>query len=258
LRAYYAPNVPVPVISDLQMYNREILRGRKITAIKSAKTTPVNTWLVMEDGKAALITDEGGRAAWSRLTCGAGSVVDTGAIPINGMSALRIVGIRTDDGIYIAAAAEYPGERGDVFLDLWREYNDAGLLSQYRQPAVVYDAASRRTAELAENPEPGPGKYIGYPYESRMRTLPRGALGPTRSARARLRLLESHLPYIRGYPGGMVNRLVHPLWNTDLNEVKDGVINAPVPGNVEQDAAFEVFTSEPGPLSIICLTEEGD
>ena len=266
LRAYYAPNVPTPVIADAQMYNREILRNRKILSIRSSRAQPVTVWCVMEDGGAAVITDEGGRIAWSRVTCGAGAVADAAVIPVNGMSPLRVAAVRAEDGIYIGAAEDFLGEKGDVFLDLWREYNSAGLVSEYGSRAVIYDAAKRTAAPVTEYPppDPGEGKYIGYPYESRMRTLPgatAGALKPGRVAAVRLRLLESHLPFIKGHPSGTVNRVVHPLWGgseMELNAVKDGVVSVPIPGTVEQDAAFEVYTDVPEPLSVIMMIEEGD
>ena len=266
LRAYYAPNVPTPTIADAQTYNREILRNRKILSIRSSRAQPVTVWCVMEDGGVTVITDAGGRIAWSRVTCGAGAVADAAVIPVNGMSPLRVAAVRADDGIYIGAAADFLGEKGDVFLDLWREYNSAGLLSMYGSRAVIYDAAKRTAVSILDYPppDPGEGKYIGYPYESRMRTLPgatAGALKPGRVAAVRLRLLESHLPFIKGHPSGTVNRMVHPLWGgsePELNAVRDGVVSVPVPGTVEQDAAFEVYTDVPEPLSVIMMIEEGD
>jgi hypothetical protein len=263
MRAAYAPNVPVPQIEDLQEYNREILRGRKILGLRGARTSPSGVWCVMDDGKAAVFTDNGGKAAWARVSCGGGDIVDTGAVPSGGTGFLRFMGIRTEDGIYIGSATEEPGEKGDVFLDLWRDYNDARLVLDYGEKAVIYDAGTGTATPVkaAVLPEPGEGKYIGYPYTSRMRTLPgisARTLKPSRVATARFRLLESHLPFIKGYPDGAVNRLVHPLWGNDLNNVKDGVVGVPVPGNIGQDAAFEVFTDVPAPLSVICMIDEED
>jgi hypothetical protein len=263
MRAAYAPNVPVPQIEDLQEYNREILRGRKIRGLRGARTSPASVWCVMDDGNAAVLTDGGGKASWSRVSSGAGGIVDTGSAPTGGSGFIRFVGIRGSDGIYIGAAVEEPGQPGDVFLDLWREYGDARLVSEYGINAVVYDMAAGKAVPVssAELPEPGAGKYIGYPYTSRMRTLPGESaktLKPSRVASARFRLLESHLPFIKGYPSGIANRLVHPLWGASLNGARDGVASVPVPGNIEQDAAFEVYTDVPAPLSVICMIDEED
>jgi hypothetical protein len=52
--------------------------------------------------------------------------------------------------------------------------------------------------------------------------------------------------------------MVSPIWGDDLNAVNDGIADVPVPGNVELDAAFEVYTEQPAALSVICMkTEEG-
>jgi hypothetical protein len=174
--------------------------------------------------------------------------------------------IRTENGICIGIAAEEPGEKGkkgDVFPDLWRAYNNGPLVSEYGPGAAVRDSVSETLVPAGAwpPPEPGEGKYIGYPYESRFRTLPGNSartLSPSRVAAARFRLLESHLPFIKGHPGGMVNRMVHPLWAGRLDGVRDGVVAVPVPGAIEQDAAYEVFTSVPAPLTVVCMVEEED
>jgi hypothetical protein len=266
MRAVYAPNVPVPVIADAQMYNQEILRGRTIMGIRSARTVPVNTWVIMKDGGVAVLTDEGGRVSWSRVTIGDGEILDAGAIPVSGNSAMRLVAVRRDNGIYVGAAADAPGQPGDVFLDLWREYIDETSADGYGSGAVIYDTATREAVRLDKNnlPKGGGGKYIGYPYTSRIRTLPNvsaASLKPSRIPGARMRLLESHLPYIKGYPSGARNRMVNPLWgdsDREMNTPRDGVVPVLVPGNIEQDAAFEVYTDAPEPLSIACMITEED
>jgi hypothetical protein len=196
-----------------------------------------------------------------RVSSGAGEIIDAGAVPSGGAGMARIVAVRAADGIYIGIAPEDLGEKGDVFLDLWSEYANGSVAAQYGPGAAVYDSVAGETVPAEAQPEPGPGKYIGYLYESRFRTLPGNSartLSPSRVANARFRLLESHLPYIRGYPGGTVNRMVHPLWAGSLDGVKDGVVAVPVPGGIEQDAAYEVFTSVPAPLTVVCMIEEED
>lgn len=203
MRAFYQPNVPVPTIADVQKYNREILRGRDIIGIRSARTQPVNVWCVMGDGAVANITDEGGAAAWSRTSAAAGlKILDTAYAPVKGNSAFRIVAFKDSPasgagGIVIAGIDEAYAGAGDVFLDLWHPYTNMSLLEEYGANAVIYD-----------------GKVI-YPVTS-------------------------------------------PQWEGDLDAAGDGISDVPVPGNVELDAAYEVYTDIPGPLSIICLLSEED
>ena len=269
MRAVYAPNVPVPVIADAQMYNQEILRGRTIMGIRSARTVPVNTWCLMKDGGAAVLTDEGGAVSWSRVTSGSGEILDTGVIPVSGESAMRLVAVRLDNGIYVGAAADAPGQPGDVFLDLWRPYIDPVSADGYLFGAVIYDTMTREAvpidpADKSNLPDGGEGKYIGYPYTSKIRTLPNvsaASIKPSRIPGARMRLLESHLPYIKGYPSGARNRMVNPLWgdsDREMNTPRAGVVPVLGPGNIKQDAAFEGYTDAPEPLSIACMITEED
>jgi hypothetical protein len=258
MRAYWAPNVTAPVIGDMQKYNREILRGRKIISLKSARTLPVKVWCVLDDGTAAVITGAagGGLGAWSRVTSGAGDIIESAALPVNGMDALRAAVIRDREGrIMVCAAKDAPGEPGDVFLDAWQEYTSPAQLADYTEEALVWDRKTGEVWPASDSPAPGDDTFIGYPYTSRMRTLPLAeaqALKPARIARARFRFMESALPFIRGYPSGAVNRITAH----NPGRYLDGIADIPVPGNAELDAAFEVFTEEPEPLSIICFVTE--
>jgi hypothetical protein len=60
------------------------------------------------------------------------------------------------------------------------------------------------------------------------------------------------MPYIRGVPSGQTDKVVL----ISGERYVDGIADVPVPGAVERDAAFEVFTDEPEPLSVICLFSE--
>jgi hypothetical protein len=261
MKASYLPNVPVPNITDIQKYNTEILRNRNIISIRSAKTYPVDVWCVLEDGGVARIIDDEGKVAWSRISTTAGKFLDTAVLSIKGQTALRTVAVGNENGIYIAAAPEEPGLREDTYLDVWREYFSILELLDYTDEAYVYDAVTKELVSVKDAPEPGLNKFIGYLYESKLRTLPQPlaqALKPSRIARAKLRLMESHLPYIKGFPSGTQNRIVSPFWNDDLDTPLDGIVDVPVPGNVELDAAFEVYSDKPAALSIICMETEED
>jgi hypothetical protein len=265
MKAAYSPNVPVPEIADLQKYNVEILRGRNIVSLKAAKGKPLVLWCVADDGAVAVLVDSGagGGAAWCRVSCGGSAVLDTAVNTVRGNPAHRLIAARDGHGVCIAQCAESYGESGDVFLDLWREYLSLSLLSDYGAGAVVYDSVSYAVVPASSSPppEPGIGKYIGYAYTSRLRTLPAetaNALRPGRVARTRFRFLESHLPFIKGFPSGESNRIVSPYWREGVDVPADGVADVPVPGNVELDAAYEVFSDVPGPLSIICVATEED
>jgi hypothetical protein len=258
MRAYWQPDTPVPSIADLQRYNRAILENKKVISLKSSKAVPVSVWCVLSDGTAAVLTDaqNSGFFSWSRVTTGAGGMLDTAALPMNGASHLRIIAADTPGGIFICGTPEGRSGPGDIFLDGWQEYVSAGITDMYDDSAVVYDKETGTVYAKDRAPPPAYGLYIGYRYMTKFRTLPspRQDMGPARIARVRIRFLESVMPYIRGFPSGRTDKVILP----GGDRYVDGIADVPVPGNVERDAAFEVFTDEPEPLSVICLFSEED
>jgi hypothetical protein len=257
MRAAYELDAPVPSVVDVQRSNKEIFRGRRVLSIKSSKSLPVSVWCVMNDGTAAVLSEQGGASAWSRVSTEAGMMLDTAALNIKGVN--RFVAVKNDLGVYIAGIAEDPGVNGDVFLDLWQEYLNISLCFNYTANAVVYDSTARTIESAGAYPEAGAGKFIGYLFMSRFRSLPVDsamALKPARVARARFRFVESHLPFIRGFPSGSENRLVSARADEILKN--GGIVDVPVPGNIENDAAFELYSDIPLPLSVLCLMTEED
>jgi hypothetical protein len=255
MRSYWEPDVPVPSIADMQKYNREILRGKKIISLKSSKALPLSVWCVLSDGTAAVLTDAGGFFAWSRIELGGAALMDCASLPVYGDDPLRVLAVKNDGGVFIRAARESPGSPGDVFLDGWQEYTSASVLQMYGPEAVVYDSGTGKTYPVTAAPAPGYGLYAGYKYFSRLRTLPspRQDLAPARIARVKIRFMESVMPYIKGVPSGGTDKIVAAAAG---EKYIDGIADVPVPGSVERDAAFEVFTAEPEPLSVICLYSE--
>jgi hypothetical protein len=256
MRSYWQPDTPVPSIADLQKYNREILKNKKVIALKSSKAMPVSVWCILSDGTAAVLTDaqNSGFFSWSRITTGAGKMMDTAALPMNGASQLRIVAVNTPRGVFICGTPEGRSGPEDIFLDGWQEYTDEELLDMYDDSAVIYDKAGGTVYAKNEAPPPSPGLYIGYRYMTKFRTLPspKQDLGPSRIARVKMRFLESVMPYIKGFPSGQTDEVV----SMSGHRYVDGIADVPVPGNVERDAAFEVFTDKPEPLSVLCFFSE--
>jgi hypothetical protein len=260
MRAYWQPEVPVPSIGDIQKYNREILRNREVISMKSSKSLPAQVWCVMRDGGVALVTDAsgGGQPAWGRITTGAGRILDTAPLPINGMSVLRTAAVKNDKGVFLCGILEQQSEPDDIFLDDWQPYT-TDIRGDYTAEAVIYDKTANRVyaVNAPDLPPPGTGLYIGYTYMAKFRTLPvpeTQAMKPVRMARVRMRFMESELPFIKGCPSGAVNKIV----SLHKGRYVDGVADIPVPGNVELDAAFEVFNEAPGPLSVLCLLTEDE
>jgi hypothetical protein len=253
MRSFWEPNVPVPSVTSMQTYNREILRGLKIISLKSSKSLPSKVWCVLSSGDAAVLTDMAGFPAWGRITT-EGDIFDCATFPVNGKNEFRVLAINTPTGLLICGAEEEQSSPDDIFLDSWREYISESMLAEYSADAVIYDKNNDKIYDKEHAPPPGFGNFIGYQYMSKFRTLPSPKidLSPSRIARVKLRFLESVLPFIRGYPTGQVDKIVSP----SSDRVIDGIADIPVPGNIERDAAFEVFTNAPYPLSVVCMYSE--
>lgn len=269
MRAYYQPNVPVPSIGDCQKYNREILRNRKVISMKSTKSLPIQVWNILERkgeldesgaGFAAVIIDAAGQGApaWVRITTDAGDILDTAALPINGMSVFRHLAIKTGRGIFLCAIPEESSEPADVFLDAWQDYDTQDKKNDYDGSAVIFDKNTHTIYRVSENVFAGENKYIGYLYESKMRTLPvpKEDLSPSRVARVKLRFLESRLTFIRGYSPEHKDTQPDRIISMHGAEYIDGIADVPVPSTVERDASFEILTNEPEPLSLIRMFSE--
>jgi hypothetical protein len=257
MRLAWQPNIPVPMIEDVQKLNIEILRDRKITALKSDGSLPSKIWVLTEDGGVAVLT-ENVAVAWSRITAGGGKILDAAGVPVNGMTAFRLIAKKNSKGIQVIGIPESLGEKGGVFLDEWRPYLTGGETSYYESGAVIYDSNTDEVFAMEAYPVPGIGKYIGYPYVSRVRSLPAlsgGIMKPQRVARVKMRLVDSHKPKIAGFPTGKENQIVG---DGQSDGGRSGVWNVPVPGNVELDAGFELYTRHPDSLSIVAWDTEED
>jgi hypothetical protein len=256
IRSYWQPNVPVPATADIQKYNREILRNREVVSLKASKSLPSQVWCVCKDGAVAIATDAsgGGTPTWNRVSAYA-RILDTAAVQTAGRPALRVVCVKDEMGVYMCGASEAQSEPVDTFLDNWEEYYSPMQALDFTNEAVIYDSVTGTEYPASQPPTPASGMYIGYKYRTAVRTLPIAsaqALRPASVKRVKFRFMESGLPWISGTPSGTADKIV----SDDEWHVLDGVADVPVPGNIEMDAAFEVFTEEAKPLSIICMNIE--
>jgi hypothetical protein len=118
-------------------------------------------------------------------------------------------------------------------------------------------AAWTVTPEIPFSENGDPKTEAGFKTGDRLQAAWTAGLKPARVARLRLRLLDSHLPWVKGHPGGAENRVVSPAWK-NVNLPGDGIADVPVPGNTELDASIDIHTDEPAALSILCLATEED
>ena len=217
---------------------------------------PSCVWCVLSDGTAAVITEAPGGIAWSRVSAGGGKILDTVSVPVNGQTAFRLVVKQNERGTQIIGIPEEEGKAGDIFLDEWRVYYSGSLAQQYTAEAFVYDAETDELIPITEQPTPAMSRYIGYLYLSKVRSLPAlisALMKPVRIARLKMRFVDSHKPKIAGYPTGVENQIVHP---GQIDGGRSGIWNVPVPGNVELDAGFEVYTKHPDSLSLLAWDTE--
>jgi hypothetical protein len=146
------------------------------------------------------------------------------------------------------------GRGGHIFLDSWTLN---GNQSDYTADACLYDADHDAVYWHGDSLPAGTQYYIGYPYMSKLRTLPAIGFGDMRSVRlprVKIRLLDSCMPFINGYPEGDE---LNPNIITDQQNRRSGIFDVPVPGTNHRDAAYEIYTNYPDSLSILAINEEG-
>jgi hypothetical protein len=218
-----------------------------------------------EDGKAAVLLYERGTGtfAWGRIvTGGGGKVKSIATIPgEEGYDEVYLI-VERDGAFFL----ERLDERGRVYLDSnrpwtgsgedWEEYDNAS--------AVVYDETAGRTYRLNEAAippvpgdfEPAHTMYIGYPFVSRVRSMPvlandRMKQNNIKALKARFR--DSFMPRVRSEPNNVENSIPH---RGMPGEGFSGVADIPFPGVYDRDVFFEFVFSEPRRCEILAVNAE--
>ena len=209
-----------------------------------------------EDGMLSVLLYEKnlGVLAWSRIHLASGAVRSVAVTRGEGGSDLAYLVVED-------AAGNYFMERIDmdkaVYLDGWSEF--AGSTDGYGGTAVIVNADTGGfiTAEDWDGGnypvdfiQDGDRSYIGYAYESRIRSMPvTSDAGASRKRIVKLlvRFLESYRPLLESDWAGL-----EPF--TDFEEPFSGVKPVDYPGVTDRDVTFTLSIDDPHPCTILAIT----
>jgi hypothetical protein len=220
-----------------------------------------------EDGVVASLLYERstGTFAWGRVIT-SGVIKSVATLPgESGYDEVYLVVERDAAGGGNAFFLERLDERGKVYLDSNEPW--AGTAEQraaYGDKAVVYDETADRIYPLdGEAIPPVPGDfspphvmYIGYPFTSRVRSMPvlaNDRMKQNNIKALKVRFRDSFMPRVRSEPNKVENTIPH---RGEPGESFTGVVNVPFPGVYERDVFFEFIFSEPRRCEILAVNAE--
>jgi hypothetical protein len=215
-----------------------------------------------EDGVVvSLLYERGtGTFAWGRLITD-GKIKSVATMPgESGFDEVYFV-IRRGGAFFL----ERLDERGRVYLDSNRPWT--GSREDYddydNERAVVYDETDGRVYSLASELPPVPESfspahvmYIGYPFTSRVKSMPVLANNQMKQNSIKslhIRFLDSFMPRVRSEPNGVENSIPD---RGKPGEAFSGVIQIPFPGVWDRDVFFEFIHDKPTRCRILAVNAE--
>jgi hypothetical protein len=184
-----------------------------------------------EDGTAvSLLYERGtGTFAWSRIIT-EGKICSTAVLPgSDGNDELYLV-VRRNWEYFL----EVLREDCTVFLDSFRNWNSVMENPPYSDEAVIHSG------------------YIGYPYTSRVRSMPilaNDKMKPNNIKHITIRFLDSFMPKLKALPNGKVDVITN-------DEPFSGVHKVPFPGVWDHDVCFEFIHDTPDRCRILAINAE--
>jgi hypothetical protein len=217
--------------------------------------------IVRKDGTmAALLYDRSlGVFAWSRVTTFAGhTIVSVATMP--GADGFDDIFLVVKRGSYYYLEVLEAGKR--VFLDSYKLYATADKANYPGGRVVDVNTGKWWEVTASDLPAAGAGRYVGYPYESRVRTMPilaNDQIKKNRISGLVVRFLKSALPLVTSIAQG---RVVGTDTITGLSERLDstgrftGVHKMPFPGTWDEDVQVEFIHNEPVDCRILSINAE--
>ena len=237
--------------NDLMMMSPQMLSESE--AVDFDVVTMPHTMLVVTraDGKlATLLYDRSfGVFAWGRVALGSGNAKSLAVIP----------GKSGYDDIYLLVekdancCLELLEEGGKAYLDSYKQWD--GNRTGYADDAVIYDEAENKVYPLTgELPEASEKRFIGYPYTSRIKSMPiitNNKMKPCVIKNLLVRFADSYEPKIKSYPGGHVD-----VFFFEKKAPYTGVEKIMFPGSWDRDVMFEFFHEKPTRCKILSIYAE--
>ncbi|MDR2020675.1 MAG: hypothetical protein LBQ14_07935 [Treponema sp.] len=210
-----------------------------------------------EDGiiVALLYERSTGTFAWGRIRTG-GHIRSVAAVPgPSGYDDVYLI-VEREGEYFLEMLAERrrsaDAPDAEVFLDSYGPWT--GDAAGYTDAAVIYDELNNKTYPVTEPPPVGARMWIGYPYTSRVRSMP--VLANDRMKQniiknLHIRFSESFLPRIKSLPNGKEDTIVR-------SEPYSGIIQLPFPGVWDRDVFFELIHDKPTRCRVLAVNAEAN
>jgi hypothetical protein len=216
-----------------------------------------------------------GTFAWGRITTGkeivvsgkksrTGLIKSVAAVPgQSGYDDVFLIVQRGNDFFLERHSERGRGGQGDdeeaVFLDSYRRWD--GNRTDYSDDAAVYDETDNKTYPLTQEPIPDHVMWIGYPYESRVRSMP--VLANDRMKQNNIKNLyvrfnDSFMPKVRSVS---MEEGRERMGNTDTigrPEPYSGVVQIAFPGVWDRDVFFELIHDTPTRCRVLAVNAEAN
>jgi hypothetical protein len=250
LLEYYIPQQD----SNFRANNMAMLSGNMLSESPAADFDFISApytkiFVCRQDGVvAALLYERGtGTFAWGRVVAG-DRIVSVATLP--GETGLDEAYLAVErNGLFFLERLD---ELDQVYLDSYAQWQNNA--SGYNSNAVVYDETDNRSWPITAAPPRNPAHktWVGYPYASRMRSMPVLANDQMKVNIIRTLLIRfngSYMPRLKTGPDG-------PEEHIPRDEPFTGIIQVPFPGSYERDVFFELIHDGPTPCRVLAVNAE--
>ncbi|MCL2832098.1 MAG: hypothetical protein FWD78_02915 [Treponema sp.] len=261
--------------NDLLLFARQMLQESEVVDYDIVTSPNTKIIITREDGKLVILFYDRsfGVFAWSRYS-GTGKVRSLAVVPgENGYDDIYLlVEYGNTNKRYYLELLDYESK---VFLDNYTEVtqeNFESVRDNYKniKPTPVLCCLYNNTKseniyeslDIKKNPfkdpfwNPGAKYYIGYPYNSSIRTLPilsNAEMAKQRIASVSFRFLKSYLPQVSSIANG---QKIKTDTITNPKEPFTGVHKISFPSSWNEDVQIELTNDEPEPVKILAINAE--
>jgi hypothetical protein len=202
-----------------------------------------------EDGTVVCLLYERGTGtfAWGRITT-AGEIKSLATLPgRSGYDDVYMI-VRRGDDFFL----ELLDEREKIYLDSNKAWN--GDPAGYSAAAAVYDETDNKVYPVTQAPVAGHVMWIGYPYTSRVTSMPviaNNRMKPNIIKTLDIRFSDSFLPRVKSLPNSKEDTIIR-------QEPYSGVVQIPFPGVWDRDVFFEFIHDAPTRCRVLAVNAEAN
>ena len=241
--------------NDLLALSPQMLRESE--AVDFDVVTMPYTMLVItrRDGKlVTLLYDRSmGVFAWGRVTLGSGSARSLAVVPgKSGYDDLYLLVEKTAGDNEKSYSLELLEDGSKAYLDSYKQWD--GSREGYTDEAVIYDKEENKVYPLTgELPEASENRFIGYPYVSRIKSMPvlsNNKMKPVVIKNLLTRFSDSYEPKVKSHPNEHDDTFFFD--KTPFTGIKKIMF----PGSWDRDVMFEFIHEKPNKCVILAVNAE--